>query len=125
MAQRAQLYLGFAGPLAYDDQARAALVQAAVVRTHAQPGVQLHLGIMSNALDGLVDGMVGAPMYEIYLLPLPERSDLLRLDAPIKRAIKKATRLGVEVRQAQTEHELRAWYERQDAGSCWGVSSLL
>jgi hypothetical protein len=81
MAQRAQLYLGFAGPLAYDDQARAALVQAAVVRTHAQPGVQLHLGIMSNALDGLVDGMVGAPMYEIYLLPLPERPDLLRLDA--------------------------------------------
>jgi serine/alanine adding enzyme len=101
----------FSGPLAYDDQTRAALVQAAVERTRAEPGVQLHLKIMSHALDGLVDGMVGVPVYEIYLLALPERPDLLCLDPPIKRAINKATRLGVEVRHAQTEHELRAWYE--------------
>jgi hypothetical protein len=48
-----------AGPLAYDEQASIALVQAAIERTTAKSGVQLHLKVMSNALDGLVDGMVG------------------------------------------------------------------
>src|SRR5947209_2078950 len=101
----------FTGPLAYDDQARAALVQAAIERTRAVYGAQLHLKAMSNALDGLVEGVVGVPAYETYLLALPERPDLLRLDSSIKRAINKATRLGVQVRQAETERELQAWYE--------------
>jgi Acetyltransferase (GNAT) domain len=100
----------FTGPLAYDDQITAALMRAAVERTHAEPGAQLHLKITSNAFDGLLDGVVGAPMYETYLLALPERPDLLRLDSALKRAINKATRLDVQVRQAQTERELRAWY---------------
>lgn len=101
----------FTGPLVYNDQAIAALLQAAMERTHSKSNVQLHLKIMSNAFDGLVEGVVGVPVYETYVLALPERADLLRLEPTIKRAINKATRLGVEVRQAENEGELRAWYE--------------
>lgn len=100
----------FTGPLADDDQIRAALVQAAVERARAEPGAQLHLKVMSNAVDGLLEGVIGVPAYETYLLALPERAELLRLDSALKRAINKATRLGVQVRQAETERELRAWY---------------
>jgi lipid II:glycine glycyltransferase (peptidoglycan interpeptide bridge formation enzyme) len=66
---------------------------------------------MSNAFDGLEEGVIGVPVYETYMLALPERPDLLHLNSSIKRAINKATRLGVQVRQAQTESDLRAWYE--------------
>jgi hypothetical protein len=99
-----------AGPLAYDDQARAALIQAAIERAGAEPGIQLQIRVRSNSLDGLVDSIIGVPIYESYELALPERLDLLRLNSSIKRAINKATRLGVQVRQAETEGELRAWY---------------
>ncbi len=99
-----------AGPLAYDDQTRAALIQAAIERTRAELGIEFQLRVISNSLDGLVDSVNGVPMYETYELALPERLDLLRLNSSIKRAINKATRLGVRVRQAETEGELRAWY---------------
>ncbi|HEX3641588.1 MAG TPA: hypothetical protein VHV10_09880, partial [Ktedonobacteraceae bacterium] len=99
------------GPLANNDQTKAALVQAAVERARAEPGVQLRLKIMSNALDGLVEGMVGVPTYEVYQLALPERPDLLHLKSSIKRPINMAAKLGVQIRQAQTEDELHAWYK--------------
>ena len=101
----------FTGPLASDEHAMAALIQAAIERTRAEPGAQLHLKVMSNTFDGLVEGVVGVPVYKTYILALPERPNLPRLNYAIKRAINKATRLGVQVRQAQTEGELRSWYE--------------
>ena len=101
----------FAGPLASDVHASAMLVQAAVECARAEPGTQLHLKITSNALDAQVENLVGVPSYQTYHLALPERAELFQLDVTIKRAIKKATRMGVEVREAQTERELRAWYE--------------
>jgi len=105
-----------AGPLAYDDQATAVLVGAAVERVRQERGAQLQLKVSSNALDGLVEGVVGAPWRESYTLELPERPELLRIGnsrnhARIKWAVNKATKLGVEVHQAETEYELRAWYE--------------
>jgi len=86
-------------------------VQAAVERTRAEPRAQLRLKVMSNALDGLVEGMVGVPAYEVYLLALPDRPELLHLKSSIKRPINMAAKLGVQVRQAQTEGELHAWYK--------------
>ena len=100
----------FACPLSYQNEASMALMQAAVKRAQAQRGVPLRLKAMSNAFDGRLDGMVGVPVYETFLLPLPERADLLRLDSSLKRAIKKATKEGVQVRQAENENELKAWY---------------
>lgn len=105
-----------AGPLACDNQAATVLLRAAVERTSAERGAQLQLKVMSNALDGLVDGIVGMPWRTTYLLGLPERPELLRIGnsrnhARIKWAVNKAARLGVQVYPAETTRDLRAWYE--------------
>ena len=105
-----------AGPLACDNLATAVLVCEAVARTRSEPGAQFQLKMMSNALDGLVDGVVSVPWRETYVLELPERPELIRIGnsrnhARIKWAVNKATRLGVEIHAAETEHELRAWYK--------------
>jgi len=99
-----------AGPLAYDDQTRAALIQAAIERSHAVPGVQFQLKVKSTSLDGLVESVVGVPLFETYELALPEQPDLLRLDSRIRWSVNKATRLGVQIREAETISDLRAWY---------------
>ncbi len=105
-----------AGPLACNDQAAIALLQAAVKRTRNEQGAQLQLKVSSNTLDGRVDGVVGGPWRETYVLQLPERPELLRIDnsrnhSRIKWSVNKATRLGVQVYPAETERELLAWYE--------------
>lgn len=101
----------FNRPLTSDDLSQAALVQAAIERTRAEAGMKLRLKMLSNALDGMVDGAVARPVHETYTLSLPEKPELLHLNSSIRRAINKATRMGVQVRQAQTEGELRAWYD--------------
>lgn len=105
-----------AGPLAYDDQARVALLRAAVDRVREERGAQLQLKVSSNALGGLVEGVVGVPWRESYMLALPEQPALLRIgssrnQARIKWSINKAAKLGVEVHAAETAHDLRGWYE--------------
>lgn len=105
-----QFFSVFTGPLAYDDHTRAALLHAAVKRTRAERDSQLHINTLSNTLDGLVDGLTRVPVCETYQLALPERPELLRLPSSIKRAINKATRSGVQIREGHTRHELRVWY---------------
>ena len=104
-----------AGPLALEGRATVALLEATVLRLRAEPGVKLQLKVPSAQLDGLVGGMVGAPWELTYVLELPERLAELRFGnsrnhARIKWAINKAAKSGVEVRLAETEGELRAWY---------------
>jgi hypothetical protein len=100
----------FTGPLARNDQVRTALVRAAIERTRSEKGAHLHLKVMSNAADGLAEDVTVQPAYETYTLALPERPELLHFNSSIKRAINKATRSGVQVRRAQDEGDLRAWY---------------
>src|SRR6266702_4053997 len=105
-----------AGPLAYNDQALAALTRAAFERVHDERGAQLQLKVSSNKLEGLVEGVVGMPWRKTYLLKLPERPELLHIGntrnhSRIKWAVNKATRLGVQLCPATTERELRLWYE--------------
>jgi CelD/BcsL family acetyltransferase involved in cellulose biosynthesis len=99
-----------AGPLADDDQARTMLIQAAIERTRAQGGAQFQLKSMSTGLDGLVDNVIGVPLFETYELALPERPDLLYLDSKIRRAVNKASRSDMQIRYAETIGELRTWY---------------
>ncbi len=99
------------GPLVSDEQANAAFLRAGVERTRALPGSRLHLKLATNAVDNLIDGLVGVPAYEVYMLALPERFESLRLDSTIRRAVNKAVRSGVQVREAESEAELRAWYQ--------------
>jgi hypothetical protein len=94
----------------------AALVRVASERARDEQGAQLQIKMLSNRIDGLVDGVVGVPWRMTYVLKLPERPELLRIGnsrnhARIKWAVNKATRLGVEVHPAETKHELRAWYD--------------
>ena len=105
-----------AGPLAADKEATALLVRSAVERTQAEKGVQFQLKMSSNALDGLVEGIVSTPWRETYVLELPEWPELIRIGnsrnhARIKWSIGKATKSGVQVFQAETEQELEAWYK--------------
>lgn len=109
-------YTPMAGPLAYDYQTTTVLVRAAIERVSGEPGIPLELKMLSNELDELIDGVIGIPEIATYLLELPEHPELLRFGnsrshASIKRAVNKATRLGVRVRQAETVRELWAWYE--------------
>jgi hypothetical protein len=104
-----------AGPVASSAEATALLLQAAVARARALPGTQLRLKVASNALDGLVDRLVGRPYEELHLLNLPARPEDLRFGnsrnhGAIKRAVNKAAKSGVRVRAAESEVELRAWY---------------
>lgn len=99
------------GPLVCDEQANAALLQAAVERTRSMPDTRLHLKLAAQAVDNPVDGLVGVPAYEIYALALPEQIELLHFDSTIRRAVNKAIKSGVQVREAETEAELRAWYQ--------------
>lgn len=105
-----------AGLLALDQCAAAALVRAAIESVSRSPGMQLQLKMPTNELHGIVDGMVSLCWKEIYVLDLPANPEQLhfgnsRNHARIKWAVGKAAKNGVVVRPAETEADLRAWYE--------------
>lgn len=104
-----------AGPLAADRAAAAELVGAAVELVRARPGVQLQLKVEEARLDGLADGLAGAPWRMAYVVDLPGDPDALRFGdsrnhARIRWAVGKAGKLGVQVRAAETPADLEAWY---------------
>ncbi|MDI3340752.1 MAG: GNAT family N-acetyltransferase [Sphaerobacter sp.] len=103
------------GPLATSPAAATALLQAAADRVRSEPG--LHLQIKSLAPDLDPDGKLLArvdwvPTYILELPTPPEAPSFqsARHRERIKRAVKKATKNGVLTREAETSHDLRAWY---------------
>lgn len=104
-----------AGPLARDRDAASSLVRSAIERVRREPGTSLQLKAQGAELDGLADGLAGVPWRSSYVVELPDDPSELRFGksrnhAEIRRAIQKAARAGVEVRPAETEQELVAWY---------------
>lgn len=105
-----------AGPLSTNQRATVALVQAALDQVRQDRGLQLQIKSQGPELDGMVEGVTCTPWRLSYLLHLPSRlEEPYRIPdtqnrAKIRWAINKATKLGVEVRQAKTEAELRNWY---------------
>jgi CelD/BcsL family acetyltransferase involved in cellulose biosynthesis len=102
------------GPLGLDKAATAALVRSALERARAR-GTRLQLKMAVPLSKGMVEGMVGIPWRLSYVLNLTRNAEDLRIgDGRARRriawAVNKAKRLGVEVRAAETERELRAWY---------------
>lgn len=102
------------GPLASSVEAATALVEAAIARVGAMGGVRLQVKAPLDLGDRL-RVLPPVPGDTSYVLPLPERPEDLRFGssrnhAAIRRAVKKADRLGLEVRPADSEDELRAWY---------------
>lgn len=105
-----------AGPLASDIMATKALLDAAVERVQAVPGAQLQFKLDSEAISGLSEHIVGARWRQSYQVDLPEQPDQLqfgggRNQARLRWAIKKAGRLGVVVRDAESVADLRRWYD--------------
>ena len=106
-----------AGPLARDDQAATALLRAAVERIRERPHAQLQFKMPSDELDGRVAGMVATPWRMTYQLEMPSQPELLqhtgnaRHQAHIRWAVNKAIKHGVQVRLAETERDLRSWYQ--------------
>jgi hypothetical protein len=104
------------GPLSNDPSATSALLQETVQRVISNPGVQLQLKTQERELDGLIDGVVSTPWRMSYILELPPNSAApFRISdsnnrSAVKRAINKAEKQGVQVRPAETEAELKAWY---------------
>jgi CelD/BcsL family acetyltransferase involved in cellulose biosynthesis len=104
-----------AGPLAAEPAVAAALVRAAVERVRAERGTRFELKPLAPDLDGAVDGLVRAAWRTTFVVDLPDRPGKLRFGSPrnharIKWAVAKATKLGMCVRSAETEDDLRAWY---------------
>ena len=101
------------GPLVSHDEAAAALVQAALERSRAG-GISLQLKPPAavDALDHVLQRVQGDTSY---VLELPDPGAELRFGnahnhGVIRRGVGKAARSGVEVRAAQDERDLRAWY---------------
>ncbi len=104
-----------AGPLARDASAAAALLEAALDRARERAGARLQVKRAAADLDGMVDGIAGAPWRASYVVPLPEDPDAVRFGnsrnhGRIKWAVNKAAKEGVEVRLAEDLSDVQAWY---------------
>jgi hypothetical protein len=127
------------GPLATSPAAAAAIVEYAVKLARSQPGVQLEIKTMIADLDKAVDALTCKPWRPTYVAELPARVegteweefwDKLRVPRScascqdcrqlrfgnarrqhrVNWSVNKAIKLGLEVRDAETEKELAAWY---------------
>jgi hypothetical protein len=103
------------GPLALDLASACALAEAALQLARSQPGVVLELKPPAGSIAPPADGLNSVRWNRTYVLELPDDAGDLRFGSSrshgaIKRAVQKAIRGGVSVRQAEHESELRAWY---------------
>lgn len=105
-----------AGPLTIDREAMSALLREAKERAGREKGTVLQLKVPASSHNDVFDGLVGIPWRTTYVLELPDRPEMLRFGnsrnhTRIKQRVTKAARLGVSVRRAEREEELRSWYE--------------
>jgi CelD/BcsL family acetyltransferase involved in cellulose biosynthesis len=102
------------GPLAPETSAAAALLRGAVERAK-DLNLRLTIKMQGADLDGLVEGVRGRATHSTYTMELPADPDQLRFGdsrnhGAIKRAVNKAAKAGVEVREARSETDLAEWY---------------
>jgi hypothetical protein len=105
-----------AGPVANGVDARRALVRAAVERVRAEPGLRLQLKPAPGGEEGLEGELPGGPWIEAYTVELPERPEELRFGnsknhGRIRSHIKRAAREGVQIVDAPSIEDLRAWHQ--------------
>lgn len=105
-----------AGPLSLNQSATSALIQFAVELVRDAGASRLELKpSWTSPKDHSADGIYWLPWRKAYTLTLAPRIEDLRLGtsrnkARIKWAIRKANKLGVVVRRAETHEDLRLWY---------------
>lgn len=103
-----------AGPLADDDAASAALVQAAARQAAEEAGAQLQLKPATAPPDGMPP-LTGHPWRSTFVYDLPPdgaapRFGSSRNHSRIRWAVGKAERAGLRVRRATSEADVRRWY---------------
>lgn len=103
-----------AGPLAREPASAAALLEAAVERAQAQ-SARLQIKRAAADLEGLTEGLGGAPWRTSYVVDLPDDPEGIRFGnsrnhSRIKWAVNKARKEGVHVREAAGLDDVRAWY---------------
>jgi CelD/BcsL family acetyltransferase involved in cellulose biosynthesis len=104
-----------AGPLVSGPTAAASLVEGAIGRAQRGRRVRLQLRTSGRELDGVAPALAGRPGVLTYIVRLPDTSEELRFGnsrnhGAIKRAVQKAAKAGVEVRAAETSHDVAEWY---------------
>jgi hypothetical protein len=105
-----------AGPLCTSQEATRLLLSAAIDRVSQVPGVRLQVKTEGPFLDSTVDGFYGVPWRKSFVLSLPEDPKELRIGISglrrkhIRSSVKKAHSLGLRVRMANSEQDLRRWY---------------
>jgi CelD/BcsL family acetyltransferase involved in cellulose biosynthesis len=104
-----------AGPLSLHDRCTATLIDAAIDAVGRAPGARLELKPNWNAPAPSSNRLIPAPWRKAFVLELPSRIEDLsfgtsRNRARINWAVRKADRLGVRVRSAQTWQDVREWY---------------
>lgn len=129
-----------AGPLATSQKAASTIVQHAVELARARTGVQLEIKTKIADLDKSVSGLTCQPWRPTYVAELPARTEgtawedfwetlrvprncvsckdcrqlrfgNARRQHRVNWSVNKAIKLGLEVRDAESEKELAAWYQ--------------
>lgn len=106
-------YTAAAGPLVSRADATPLLLRAAVDRTEL--GSWLQVKASSSLSNHAIDGLVGQRWEQTYIVDLPDDVDQLRFRSGrnhrrIRRGVRRATSLGVQVREAETVADLQRWY---------------
>ncbi len=104
-----------AGPLCADEESAKLLMDAALERVRNKKRFHLQIKSFLSPDSASSQGLIAVPWKYFYAIELPESPDKLRFGNAATRhrinwAVKKAQKLGVEVRPAETEAELAAWY---------------
>lgn len=104
-----------AGPFATDPGSVRALLSAAATRVDETPASWLQVRVTGAGLDGLAEGFSGREVMPTYAVALPASPDDLRFGSSsnrsqILRAVRKASRCGVTVREASSVQDVRRWY---------------
>lgn len=105
-----------AGPVATSGEVAAALIQEALRRASSRPGVQFELKAPPAPTPQTPEGLFPKAWRLTYVVGLPDRPEKLRFGdsrnhSRIKWAVNKANRMGLRIRNAESESDLRAWYQ--------------
>jgi len=103
-----------AGVLSNSSLATTCVLKEAIRRVQAEPGVQLQIKTTEMPPDAASSELICNPWRPTYVLTLPAGDRLRFGDARthhnLKWAVSKALKLGVTLRQAENETDLRSWY---------------
>lgn len=105
-----------AGPLSTDRLGLRTLLWAATTTVDRSKARWLQLKVVGPSLDGMVTGFSRAAWDATYVLDLPDDPEHLRFGnsrnhSRISWSVRKASRLGVTVREATSLADVRHWYE--------------